>query len=329
MLTGYDGHESSAADEPVTRTILPRSAAVVVVWRDASNALEAVASLRAMPLCPETIICVVQEATVPESWRALEPGIRVVELSDNYGFAHSIDLGVSLALEAGAEWILLLNDDAVVEPSCLARCVQEAQSDSSVAAVGPAVVFGDRPDTIWFAGGRHSDDFLYTRHHALGRTVDKLPVTSDTDYIAGCCMLVRADAWRALGGFREDFFLYYEDVEWCLRARNAGWRCRYVAEVLCRHRAGSSTQDGQRAISATSAYYRARNPLRFARETKSLRRRVTRTAGVLLIRTPYFVFQLIRAHDRQAGRAYLQGLRDGLGGRMGRGPWPREMPSPT
>ena len=222
-----------------------------------------------MQPCPETIVCVVQEAAVPESWRAVEqPALRIVELSDNLGFADAANLGVETAMESGAEWILLLNDDAVVEPSCLASCVQEARSDPSIAAVGPAVVFEDRPDTIWFAGGRHSDDFLYTRHNALGRPVDELPPTSDTDYIAGCCMLVRATAWHELGGFRKDFFLYYEDAEWCLRARGAGWRCRYLAGGAVPHRVSSSTQGGHRALSPTSAYYRARNQLRFgARHT--------------------------------------------------------------
>src|SRR5712691_7550942 len=295
----HSGSAPSLEELPST-TILPRSAAVVVVWRDTQNAVKAVASLRAMRPCPETIVCVVQEATVPESWRAVEsPAIRVIELSDNYGFAHAANLGVEAAVESGAEWILLLNDDAVVEPSCLARCVEEARSDPSIAAVGPAVVFEDRPDTIWFAGGRHSDEFLYTRHRGLGRTIDKLPETSDTDYIPGCCLIVRAAAWTELGGFRDDFFLYYEDAEWCLRVRAAGWRCRYLAEVLCRHRVSSSTQDGHRALSPTSAYYRARNPLRFARETTSLRGRLSRTAGVLFVWAPYLACQLVRAHDRQ------------------------------
>ena len=321
------GSAPSIEELPST-TPLPRSAAVVVVWRDTLNALNAVASLCAMRPCPETIICVVQEATVPESWRAAEhPAIRVIELAENYGFAHAANLGVRSAVESGAEWVLLLNDDAVVEPTCLARCVEEARSDPSIAAVGPAVVFEERPDTIWFAGGRHSDEFLYTRHRALGRTVDKLPRTSDTDYIAGCCLLLRTSAWGELGGFRDDFFLYYEDAEWCLRARDAGWRCRYIAEVLCRHRVSGSTQDGRRALSPTSAYYRARNPLRFARETVPRRRRLTRTAGVLFIWAPYLAYQLVRAHDWQTTRAYLQGLRDGFGGRMGKGPWPREAPS--
>src|SRR5438309_532614 len=153
------GSAPSIEELPSTTT-LRRSAAVVVVWRDTLNAVKAVASLRAMRPAPETIVCVVQEATVPESWREVEhPALRIIELGKNYGFAHAANLGVGLAVESGAEWVLLLNDDAVVEPSCLARCVEEARSDPSIAAVGPAVVFEERPDTIWFAGGRHSDEF--------------------------------------------------------------------------------------------------------------------------------------------------------------------------
>jgi hypothetical protein len=88
----------------------------------------------------------------------------------------------------------------------------------------------------------------------------------------------------------------------------------------------SSTQGGHRALSPTSAYYRARNQLRFARETKPLSKRLTRTAGVLFIWTPYLAWQLARAHDPQTTRAYFQGVRDGLRGKMGKGPWPRAAP---
>jgi GT2 family glycosyltransferase len=118
---------------------------------------------------------------------------------------------------------------------------------------------------------------------------------------------------------RAELFLYFEDIDWCLRARKAGWRCRLVGEVLASHAVSSSAgTSGSDDLSPTSAYYRARNPLRFARETPRPALRATRTFGVLVVRGAYFGLQLARTRRREVAAAYLAGTRDGLRGVLGR-----------
>jgi GT2 family glycosyltransferase len=163
-----------------------------------------------------------------------------------------------------------------------------------------------------------SDRFGFTRHPRILRPAGEAPPSSDTAYVSGCCALVRAQAWRDIGPFREDYFAYYEDVEWCMRARQAGWRCRYLGEVLCRHAAGlSSGQRGGNGLTEGTAYYLARNPLRFALETPDPGLRATRVLGILTVWTAYNAWRVARSRDLRVGAAYAAGLGDALRGRMG------------
>ncbi len=289
-----------------------------MVWGDRPETAEALASLSAMEPAPDHVVCVAQECSEAFVSGLGLPSSSVVRLTENLGFASAANLGVERALQSGAEWVLLLNNDATADPACLGACLEEVRSEERVAVVGPAVRITDRPEVLWFAGGRHHPWLAFTRHHGLGESARRPPPSRDVDYVSGCCFLLSSRAWRELGPFREDFFLYYEDVEWCHRARRAGWRCRYLGVTLCSHALGvSSGQRGSLGLSANTAYYLARNPLRFALETPQRWLRVTRVLGILVVWGAYNAGRLRHA-DRSAARAYLEGTFDGWRGRMGR-----------
>lgn len=296
-------------------------AAVVVVWRDRPDTLAALESLAAMGRPPDTVVCMAQQCSAPflaNLRTAGPPDCRVLDLRSNIGFAAAANRGIEEALRAGAEWVLLLNNDATVDPPCLQVCLAEVTQDPDVAVAGPAIRITDRPSQLWFAGGRHSYRFAFTRHRGLRGPSEHPPPSSDTDYVSGCCALVSSRAWQAIGPFREDFFLYYEDVDWCYRARRSGWRCRYIGQTLCSHALGvSSGQRGSLGLSAVTAYYLARNPMRFALDTTSLLLRVTRVVGMLAVWAPYNAVRLWQGRDWSAARSYLDGLIDAVRNRMG------------
>jgi GT2 family glycosyltransferase len=174
---------------------------------------------------------------------------------------------------------------------------------------------------LWFAGGRFSDWFAYTRHSGLNKPVAAIPPTADVGYMPTCCALVSSAAWREIGPVRADYFMYYEDTEWCQRAREAGWRCRYLGEVLCSHAvSASSGRRGSLGLSENMAYYLARNPMRFALETKRPILRYSRIAGLLTVWTGFNVSRMIQARNSALARAYLEGLVDAFRGQMGKRP---------
>src|SRR6266566_5688237 len=298
-----------------------RTAAVVVDWRRPDDTLTALSSLAAMVPRPDLLLCV-ENGCLPDEVERVRasapPETKIVELPENIGFAGAVNLGMSQALDVGAKWILLLNNDATADRDCLRRLLEEMHGDPHVATAGPAISFADRPDRLWYGGGEVSDWFAFTRHRGLLGLASAPPPSGETAFVTGCCMLISAESWRSVGPFRADFFAYYEDAEWCQRARAERWQCRYVGEVLCVHAVSvSSSQGGSLGLSEITAYYLARNPIRFAVETKRWDRRITRTMGLMVVWNTYNALRLIRGRSLRVAAAYTTGVLDALRGRMG------------
>lgn len=249
---------------------------------------------------------------------SLPSGTQIIDLSTNVGWPAAINTGMEVALANGAEWTIVLNNDATVAPNCLARCVEEAMRYDKVAVVGPAIAFEDRPDLLWFAGGEVNSWLAFTRHRGLLRSAATPPPSSTTGFITGCCMVVSSAAWRSVGPFRADYFAYYEDAEWCQRATSQGWQCRYLSEVLCLHKVSATwSRPGSLGLSRGMAYYLARNPLRFALDTDSFFRRVSRVLGIMVIWNGYNAWRALKSLDLQVARSYAQGVHDAMRRRMG------------
>lgn len=306
-----------------------KTAAVIVDWRLPLDTIRALHSVASMDPAPDVLICV-ENGSTPDQVNLVRErapaGTVILTSAQNLGFTGGVNLGMDAALQAGADWTLLLNNDAVVAPSCLRRAVELAARNKSVAVVGPAIAYLADPERLWFGGGYISEWFAFTRHVGLNRPVSQVPRTSTTGYISGCCALVSSRAWRSIGPFREDFFAYYEDVEWCSRARDNGWRCLFLGEVLCWHAVGASIgRRNSNGLTEGMAYYLARNPLRFAIETRPRLRRLTRAAGLFSIWNAYNALRLLQGREGAAARAYLEGLVDAVRGRMG----PRQPRTPS
>jgi GT2 family glycosyltransferase len=261
---------------------------------------------------------------VPPLTSSLPEGTILVDLATNIGWPAAVNRGMEIAIDQGVDWTLILNNDATVTSDCLARCLDEALLHDKTAAVGPAIVFQEHPDTLWFAGGKVNAWFAFTMHRGLLQPTSGKPPSSRTDFVSGCCFIVSSKAWRSIGPFREDYFAYYEDAEWCQRAAAEGWQCRYVGDVLCHHKVSATwSRPGSLEISPGMAYYLARNPLRFALETKPTLKRVTRIFGIMAIWNAYFAWRALKSRNAQLANAYVQGLRDAVRGRMGRRPLAR------
>jgi GT2 family glycosyltransferase len=301
-----------------------KTASLTVNWGSPRDTIEALRSLASMKHRLDVIICV-DNGSAAEHVAELRKGIPengvLIELAENTGVAAANNVGMECALANGADWTLFLNNDATVDPDCLDRCLAEATAIDRIAIVGPAVTFADQPDVLWFAGGRLSDWFAYSRHQGLNTSSASPPPTSDVGYVPTCCALISSAAWKSVGTFRADYFMYYDDTEWCQRARAAGWRVRYLGEVLCAHAvSASSGRRGSLGLSEDMAYYLARNPLRFALETQDTWRRVTRVLGLLTIWAGFNAWRTLQSRKPAIARAYVEGLVDAVRGRMGKRP---------
>lgn len=168
--------------------------------------------------------------------RSAFPNVKIIELCDNRGYAGNNNVGIRAALEQGAEWIFVLNEDTILAPDCLPSLVTVGEADPRIGMLGPMVYHYDEPEVIQSAGG-WMNRFWEAGH--IGQNVqDRGQFTQPrpVEWLTGCSLLVRRGVIDQVGMLDERFFIYSEETEWCFRARKAGWRLVHVPQAKLWHK---------------------------------------------------------------------------------------------
>ena len=170
--------------------------------------------------------------------RARYPGIEYLDTGANLGYAGGNNRGIQYALARGAEYLLVLNNDTVLDPSCVTLLLRTARDETRVGIVAPKILYFDDPRRIWFAGG----DYSRMRASGLHRR-EREPDTPEEParaeritFATGCAFLIPAGVAREAQGFAEDFFMYCEDAELGLRLQEAGYHLYYQPAARVYHR---------------------------------------------------------------------------------------------
>jgi GT2 family glycosyltransferase len=199
--------------------------------------------------------------------KAAFPDIRLLETHENLGFADGNNRGIKLALEDGADYVLLLNNDTEVDSNFLSELVKAAESSQGVGIVGSKIYYYSEPKQLWFAGGRIN---FYTgdTHHIGERELDegKYDRIGDTGYVSGCSMLIKRKVLEDIGTLDETFFLYYEDSDFCARARRHGYRIVYAPASVVWHKVSSTAGK----VKDLQLFYGTRNMLIFEKRNAGL-----------------------------------------------------------
>lgn len=180
-----------------------------------------------------------------EAVHARWPELVTIDNDRNLGFGAAANQGVDAACARGAGAVLLLNNDATLEPDCLARLCACLDDDPTIGVCGPLVLLGRDGERVWAAGGRMT--WRQNLSELVGHRrpcTDELRQDRDVDYVPGCAMLVRREVFDAVGALDAALFAYHEDVDLCLRAREAGLRTRFVGGAVARHDAHGATGGG-------------------------------------------------------------------------------------
>lgn len=164
------------------------------------------------------------------------PEVEVIGLRQNLGYAGNNNVGIQVAVNRGADWVLVLNEDTVVAPDCLTRLVEVGESNPRIGIVGPMVYHYDEPDVIQSAGGRM--DRSWRTWHLAQNELDHGQFTTPhvVEWISGCAIMIRRAVIEQVGGLDERFFYYWEETEWCLRARKRGWMIMHIPEAKLWHK---------------------------------------------------------------------------------------------
>jgi GT2 family glycosyltransferase len=167
------------------------------------------------------------------------PQIEVIANGRNLGFAAGCNVGIRQGLAEGADYILLVNNDTVVDPALLKELVAEGARNHQAGIVSPKIYYFEPNDAIWWVGGTYTCWTGLAKHIDLKKKdTGKHDTPRDLDWATGCVMLLRSEALRAAGTFDEQFFGNGEDLDLSLRMRQLGYVVRYVPAAKVWHREG-------------------------------------------------------------------------------------------
>ena len=313
-------------NRPIGSASSPVVTAIIVNWNHTPDTLCCLDALRRSNY-PALNTVVIDNGSAEASRTALRQYLpadtTLIELPTNLGFTGGYNRGLCHAIAQGADFALLVNDDAVVEPSTVRCLVRSAQIHPESALFGPIVYTLEQPDVVLSAGGVFGPDGT-ALHRGLGEVDhgqfgmdnddhDQFGADGIVDFLSGVMLLVRRTAIEAIGLLDEDFFAYWEDVEWGLRARRRGFTSRIVPQARVWH----PDTRGRDQASPAVIYYLARNQLLLVKKL-GLDRRVASRLVLRHIRTlTSWTLRSRWRHMRYARNALARGLWDAFRGRGG------------
>jgi GT2 family glycosyltransferase len=287
---------------------MKQSSAVLVVilnWRQPALTIECVQTLQRSDYRPLDILVIDNgsEDDSVDQLRAALPEMPLLPLTENMGFARGCNIGLRWADKHHYTKVLLLNNDAFAAPDMVSELMKEMRDD--IALLSPKIFYDHQPDKIWFAGGTMHPQLLELRNRGKNKKDQpRWQETRDVDYLLGTALLVNMGAVREVGFFDERYFMYYEDLDWSLRLRQAGLRLRVVPAAHLFHRVSVST-GGQG--SPMQLFYQARSSVlffyKFARMGSPLLIFFFRLGS--MIKRCFF---LLWRRDFHGLRAYLRGI---------------------
>jgi len=283
--------------------------AVVLNWNGGDDTLAALESLVGVDT-----VCVDNGSDdgSPDAVAARFPSVELIRTGVNLGFSGGNNVGIRRALARGADWVLLLNNDAVADPGLAAALAAAAAERPDAGVLACKVFFADPPDVLMYAGGRVNLRLGYWgRQDGFGQRDDgRFDTLRDVDRATGAAMAVSRAAIERAGLLDESLFAYAEDTEWCLRIREAGFGVVFVPDAKVWH-VGSASTGGMR--SPTSIYYDTRNMIAVAE------RHDPRSGAAAAVRRGVVLgAHLANARDAAGVRAAVKGWRDARRGRLGR-----------
>ena len=223
----------------------PKVCVVLLNWNGRDDTLACLDSLERSDY-PHLEIVVVDQGSqdgLVEVLRRREPHVKLLANEENLGFTGGNNQGIRYGLENGADYILLLNNDTVVDTQCISELVRVAGSNPAVAAVGPKIYLYHEPDRIWSVGGIVDFSENVGQMRGYGR-IDRgqFDELAEVDFISGCAVMVHREVVEAVGLLSEEFYpAYYEDADWGVRIRTAGYVNLVVPSARIWHKASTST----------------------------------------------------------------------------------------
>jgi len=255
---------------------------------------------------PNFEIIVVDNASPNCNIRSLKekfPAIYLIENQQNLGFAGANNIAIQKAL---GKYVLLLNNDTIVDQSFLEPLVKKLESNSHIGAVSPKIRFFSAPDTIQYVGMTQMNPYSIS-NNSIGyctKDIGQYEHDQKTYFAHGAAMMVRLSVIKEIGLMTDIYFLYYEELDWGLRIRNAGYEIHYVHDSLIYHKESITTG----VLSPLKIYFLNRSRLLYMRRNIHGLTFVISLLYLIFISIPKNIFSRLVKGEFKLLNAYLKAI---------------------
>ena len=230
-----------------SKASIPLVYIVILNWNRRNDTLECIRSVSELTY-PCYRILIVDNASTDETLAAVHslfPDVETVANTSNLGFAAGNNVGIKYALAHGADYVLLLNNDTLVDKRMVDELVAMGESGPDAGITVPKIYYFGEDERIWSAGAEWR--VFPPRVKMIGLGQKDGPAFNDykeLDYATGCAMLIRREAFEKVGLLDPDFFMYQEDYDFSFKVRQAGFKIVYVPTATMWHKISKSTGEG-------------------------------------------------------------------------------------
>lgn len=264
-------------------------AVIVLNWNGKKDTLDCLKYLDKQQIDANFQVIVVDNGSADDSVTAIKkrfPDVDVISSKANLGFAQGNNIGIKFALEKGADYIVVLNNDTIQDTNLLRELQLVLEDNPKAAITVPKIYFAkgyefhkerykenEKGKVLWYAGGV-IDWSNVVGHHRGVDEIDKgqFDKLEETEYATGCCFMIKRSVLEKVGLFDQRYFLYYEDSDLSMRVKREGFSIYFVPKAKMWHKnAGSAGGSG----STLQDYYITRNRLLFGLQYAPLRTKLS------------------------------------------------------
>lgn len=214
--------------------------------------------------------------------------------SENIGFAGGNNIGIKYALRNKPDFILLLNNDTVVEPNFLTNLISKSDCDENIGIITPMICYYSEKSKVWHADGEISKVRASGFANGMGRDKEKYQYEKLCSFASGCSMLINSNVFETVGFLDENYFLYLEDTDFCNRVVIGGYKILYTGSSIVYHKINGASLNNN----LLPLHYVTRNRFYFASKMKSKIKVFSFTYLVIVVVAKIFIFYLTGRSDK-------------------------------
>lgn len=268
---------------------------IILNWNNYRDTSDCIRSILASSLLPDKIIIIDNDsrdgslAKLKNSY-VKYPNIQFIRNPRNVGFAAGINIGIRMALKDQAEFVFLLNNDAVVERDCIHELKYEILKNPRNGIAGPRIFYFNEPNRIWHGGGQFNSALTGVVIKEKNKEEKNTgTAVGDITFLTACAMLIRTIVFEQIGLFDEEYFFYDEDLDFCIRAQRSKFKLNYIPSAKAWHKIGPINQN---RTSPFVLFHIARSKIMFLRKNFKFLYCLYGYLIQFLLYTPFRIYQI-------------------------------------